>query len=115
MLVGDLHGLLALERLLTGKHFVDHDADGVDITTRVGNTASDELWRKVCDRTEQGSACRRVGGCRARETEVADLDAAVVGEKHVLWLEVSVNDSRLVRSREAGEHGFENVEGLLCR
>ena len=55
MLIGDLHWLFALEGLLTGEHLVDHDADGINVTTRVGDTASDEFWRKIRDRTEQGS------------------------------------------------------------
>ena len=49
----------------------------------------------------------------AGETEVADLDAAVVGEQHVLGLQVAVHDAGLVRGGETGEHRLEDVDRLL--
>ena len=49
----------------------------------------------------------------AREAEVADLDAAVVGEENVLRLQIAVDDSRLVRRGEAREHRLGDVESLL--
>ena len=63
------------------------------------------------------SACagRGVRARGAREAEVAELDAAVVGEQHVLGLEVAVHDAGLVRGGEAGEDRVHDVDGLLGR
>ena len=113
MLVGDLHRLLALERLLAGEHLVHHDADRVDVAAGVGDAAGHEFGGEVGDRAEQGGAGRGVRAGRAGEAEVADLDAPVVGEQHVLGLEVAVHDAGLVRGREAGEHGLGDVDRLL--
>ena len=113
MLVRDLHRLLALERLLAGEHLVHHDADRVDVAAGVGDAAGDEFGGEVGDRPEQRGARRGVRGCGARQPEVADLDAAVVGEQHVLGLQVAVDDARLVRRGEARQHGLGDVDGLL--
>jgi hypothetical protein len=43
VLVGDLHGLLALVRLLADEHLVEHDAERVDVAAGVGGAAGDEL------------------------------------------------------------------------
>jgi hypothetical protein len=50
-----------------------------------------------------------------REAEVAELDAAVVGEQHVLGLEVAVHDAGRVRGGEARQHCVHDVDGLLGR
>ena len=50
---------------------------------------------------------------RAGEPEVADLDASVVGEEHVLGLQVAVHDAGLVRGGEPAEHRLHDVDGLL--
>jgi len=52
VLVGDLHGLLALERLLSREHLEHHDADRVDVAARIGDAAHDELGGEVGDRAQ---------------------------------------------------------------
>ncbi len=59
MLIRDLHGLLALVRLLTGEHLIHHDAHGIDVAARVRDTAGDEFGREVRDSAEQ--CCTRRG------------------------------------------------------
>ena len=94
-----------LARLLADEHLVHHDADRVDVAARIGDAAGHEFGGEVGDRAQQRRPGGRVGGCRARQPEVADLDASVVGEQHVLRLQVAVNYARLVRGRETGERG----------
>lgn len=115
VLVGDLHGLVALVRLLAGQHLVEHDAEGVDVAAGVGDAPGHELGREVGDRAEQGRPGRRVGRRGAGQTEVADLDPAVVGEQDVLGLQVAVHDAGPVRRRETREHRLHDVHGLLRR
>ncbi len=115
VLVGDLHRLLALERLLAREHLEHHDADGVDVAAGVGDAAGHQLGGEVGDRAEQGRPGRRRGGRRPGEPEVADLDASVVGEQHVLGFEVAVHDAGAVGRGEAREQRLDDVHGLLAR
>ncbi len=113
VLVGDLHRLIAPERLLADEHLVHHDADGVDVAPGVRDPARDEFGGEVRDRAEQRLPA---GGRRARgpgEAEVADLDPAVVGEQYVLGLQVAVDDAGLVGRDQTGEHRLHDVDRLL--
>ncbi len=65
VLVGDLHGLLARERLLARDHLVRHDSHGVVIASRVGDSAGHEFGREIRDRAEQGGPGRGIGAGRA--------------------------------------------------
>ncbi len=114
MLVRDLHGLLADERLGAREHLVEHDAEGVDVAAGVGDSAGDELGGEVRDGAEQSLPRRGVGAHRPGEAEVAELDAPVVGEHDVLGLEVAMHDPSRVRRREAREHGLADLQRLLC-
>ena len=113
VLVGDLHGLLAAERLLADEHLVHHDADRVDVAAGVRDAPGDELGGEVRDRAEQRLAAGGVARGGAGEPEVADLDPAVVREQHVLGLQVAVDDPRLVRGDESREHRLEDVHRLV--
>ena len=115
MLVGDRHRRLAHVGLLAREHLVHHDADRVDVAAGVGDTARDEFGGEVRDRSEERLPGRGVRARGPGEPEVAELDAPVVGEQHVLGLEVAVDDAGLVRGREAGEDGVHDVDGLLGR
>ena len=115
VLIGDLHRRLAHVGLLAREHLVRHDAERVDVAAGIGDASGHELGGEVRDRAEQGLPGRGVRARGAREPEVAQLDAAVVGEQHVLGLEVAVHDAGLVRGGEPREHGVEDVDGLLGR
>ena len=115
VLVGDRHRRLAHVGLLAGEHLVHHDADRVDVAAGVGDAAGDELGGEVGDRAEQRLPGAGVRARCAGEAEVAELDAAVVGEQHVLGLEVAVHDAGLVRRGETRQHGVHDVDRLLGR
>ena len=99
MLVRDLHGCFTDIRLLTGEHLIRHDSERVDIAPRVCDSAGNELGGEVGNCAEKGLTGCRVVIRGTRESEVAELDSAVVGEQHVLGLEIAVNDSGLVCCR----------------
>ena len=113
MLVGDLHRRFAHVRLLAGEHLVHHDADRVYVAAGIGDAAGDELGGEVGDRAEQRLPGGRVGARRPSESEVAELDSAVVGEQDVLGLDVAVHDARLVGGCQPREHGVHDVDRLL--
>ena len=112
VLVGDLHGLLAAERLHTREHLVEHDAERVDVAAGVGHAARDQLGREVRDRSQQLRARCGVGACGAGEPEVADLDAPVLREQHVLRLDVAVDQAPGVCGGEPGEHSVHHGDRL---
>ena len=113
VLVGDLHGRFADIGLLAGKHLVGHDAERVDVAAGIRDAPRDEFGGEVGDRAEQGLPGGRVVVDGPGESEVADLDAAVVGQENVLRLEIAMHDSRFVRGGEAREHRLEDVHRLL--
>ena len=113
VLVGDLHRRFADVRLLAGEHLVHHDADRVYVAAGIGDAAGDEFGGEVGDGAEQRLPGGRVRARRASESEVAELDSAVVGEQHVLWLHVAVHDARLVRGGEPRQHRVHDVDRLL--
>ena len=49
-------------------------------------------------------------GDRPGQPEVGDLDRAVVGDQHVLGLDVAVHDARVVGRRQRGQHRREQVQ-----
>lgn len=115
MLEGDLHRLLALVRLLTDQHLVQHDAEGVDVAAGVGGAAGDELGGEVGDRPQKLLSGRRVRRRGPGQSEVADLDASVLGEQHVLRLDVAMHDPGAVRGGEAREDRIHDGDGLRDR
>ena len=115
VLIRDLHRLFALVRLLAREHLVQHDAQRVDVGARVGGALRDELGREVGDGAEQLLARGRVRARRARESEVADLDAPVLGQQHVLGLHIAVDEARSVRRGEPRENGMHHRDGLVDR
>jgi len=50
---------------------------------------------------------------RPCQTEVGDLDASVVGDEHVLWLDVAMDEPRSVGGGECLQHRVEEHQCLL--
>ncbi len=108
----DLLRRAASEERASGQHFVQHATEREDVGASVDAIAADLLWRHVAERAEHDvrrrSRQRRTIAIEERhldptqgQTEVENLDRAVVGEKHVLRLEIAVDDAARVRRGEA--------------
>ena len=66
--------------------------DGVDVAARTGVAGADLLRRQVCRGAQDDAGGGDLGlGDGAHQTEVGDLDLAVVGDQHVLRLDVAVH------------------------
>ncbi len=100
MLDGDRDCRLPVERDTARDHLIERDAEGVDIGSCVRKAASDLLRRAVVDRTHRVCA-DRVGGCRARDAEIRDLDLSVCGNDDILRLHIAVNDALVMGGRKA--------------
>ena len=110
VLVGDLDGNLAVERLPAGDHFVEHDPDRVDVAAGVGLPAQHQLGGEVRHGADQraGAGGRRDG---AGQPEVADLDPAVVGDQHVLGFDVPVDEAGVVGRPQPLDDGVDQGQG----
>ena len=114
VLQGDLHRRVPGERLAAGEQLEQHDAGGVHVAAGVRDAALDLLGGEVGDGAEQqpGLAVRRAGVDGPGQAEVGHLDPAVVGDQHVLRLDVAVHDAGPVRGREGLEHRLQQVQRL---
>ena len=112
VLLGNLEGLLARERLLAGEHLVEHNAERVDVTAGIRHTTRDEFGGEVCDRAEQCIAGCGIRVGRPGQPEVADLNSAVIGKQHIFRLQVAVDNAVLVRCGEAGKDRLHDVHRL---
>ena len=112
MLDGDLPDGLALIGLLPGEHFVHHDAEGVEVASRVRQLAARLLGRDVVDRAD-GLPVALVGLVFQRgNAEVLDLDRTVAQHQDILGLDVAVDDPALVGVRERARDLPREVQDL---
>ncbi len=112
--VHGLHAGVALERALAGQHLVEDGAQSKNVGAMVGALAAHLFRRHVADGahhvTGSGGGMLLVHGLQVRmgrsqsvvlhqlgQTEVEDLDAAVIQNKNVVRLEVAMHDALLVR------------------
>ena len=112
VLVGDVDGGVAGERLRPGQHLEEDEARGIHVAAGVGDPALHLLGGEVGDGAEDHPVR---GGARLRrhrpgEAEVGDLDGAVGAEDDVLGLDVAVDEPGRVGGREGLEHRLEDVE-----
>ncbi len=110
--IGHLHGHLAREGLAAGEHLEQHDPGGVDIAAGVGDAAGDDLRRQIGHSADQGPGLGGPAGDRLGQAEVGHLDPTLVGEDHVLGLDVAVHDARPVCRPEGVEHTFSDGQCL---
>ena len=101
------------ERPRSREHLVEDYAEREDVRPRIKGLSPDLLGRHVGGRPDDDARLGHddfgrgfgVHGCGRRllgDAEVQDLHPAVAGQEEVLRLQVPVDDSLLVRRREAG-------------
>ena len=130
LLEDGIHGLdrgVAAERSAPCEHFVEDDPERENVGAMVGGDTADLLGRHVADRAQHHTVarlhvreCGACGGLRkrghlTREAEVEHLDASVGDEKHVLGLDIAVDDALVVRRSERAGHLRGDVGGLARR
>jgi hypothetical protein len=125
---------LADEGQLRGEHLVEQNTEREDVRARVDRSALDLLGRHIDERPHDlagaghvgrvlGGHRRHIGDDRLRrrhaiidqlaETEVEDLGDALVGQHHVVRLEVPVQHALAVGPRQAGRDAGRDLERPL--
>jgi SM-20-related protein len=107
---------VGLERLATGKSFVDHDARGVNVALRCCRRAVQPLGREVGERADdEPGAGDAVGiGC-CRDTEIDDLHRARRCEQQVGWFDIAMDDATPVRGVERSEELGSDIAHVIAR
>lgn len=107
-LVDDLvkHALdrVGVERLSEQRQLVQDAADGPDVGLLAVRVASTDLGRHEVRRADVGLGQLGHGLEFFRDAEVADLEDAFFGQKHVLSLQVAVQDVLRVHQHHAEDH-----------
>jgi hypothetical protein len=119
----DLAQVLAVVGRAAGQERVQRRADRVEIAAQVDLPSAHLLGRGVQRRSEEDPRARELHVLleRARQPEIADLDAALRGREAVRGLDVAVDDAGLVRGLEPVEdldrpaHGLRDRHGLAAR
>ena len=94
----DGNGVVRDKRKLARQHFIQHDADGINIRLVVDVAAPRLLRRDIMHRADRFVGHRlRFGLREARDAEIHHLDAAVLEHHDILGLDVAVDDTALVR------------------
>jgi hypothetical protein len=120
-----IHSSVAFEGAPSAQHLVEHGSQSEDVRARIDGLAARLLGRHVADGADghvgrRGAGVRRdrVGrdGRRRRrqrhDAEIEEFQAAVGAQKHVLGLEVAMDDAALVRGGERVGHLDRVVERL---
>ena len=89
-------GEVALERLVVGEHFVQHQAHGEDVAAVVDRLAGDLLGRHVVHRADQHARLRAVGAAQLGDAEVEHLEHPRGRHHQVGRLHVPMHQVRLV-------------------
>ena len=101
-------------RRASGKHFVQHATERIDVCPSIHFFLAKRLLRRHvgrCAERETGLRKRRSGRFhRSRNAKIRDKRMPV-GEQNVLWLDVAMNDTVLVRIRQRVGHLTGVVEG----
>ena len=84
--------------------FVQHYAQGIQVSAPVDLPSQCLLGRDVRDRTQYSALSRQPRGHCARQTEVDQLGRTITEDQHVLWLEVTVDNALGVGMLQRGTH-----------
>lgn len=108
----DAHGVIVAEGVDARVHFVDEDAQSPPVDGFSVTLVEDDFWGDVLWRSANGEGPAFVQDLG--ETEVRQLEVAVVADQQVLWLEVSKDDVLAVQVLKAGGHSG-RIEAALVR
>ena len=108
------NGRITVKRNSSGQHLIHRDAEGIDITLRIRETASGLFRRAVVDRSHD-IGIDGVRACRPGNAEVCHLGSSVCRYDDVLRLDVSVNNVVIMRSFKARRHLETDPGGLADR
>ena len=85
------------------EHFVEHQADGVEVAAAIHRFGPRLFGREVLRRADHHAAAGDAGGAgRARHAEIADVGVAGLVDQDVGRLEVAVDHAAQVRCAEPG-------------
>ena len=100
---GNRDGGLAFERHATREHFVEDDADGVEVGGWSDRQAAGLLGREVLSRTDNRAGLRHLGIAGTGNAKVGHFDLAVGLDEDVLRLDVAVDHALLMRDAEGSQ------------
>ncbi len=103
---------VAGERSFTAQDLVQRDAKRPEVRTRIGRVATQQFRRQVSEGPDHHAAGGDASAFHAGDAEVGQSHRAARIEQHVSGLEVAVNDTALVRRREAGRHFARDSYGV---
>ena len=92
--------IVAIKRQLAGEHFVHDDAKRIDIAPSVHRKAPGLLRRDIMHRADGFVLHVRHFGLKVGDAEVRDFDDAVIDDKDVLRLDITVDNAFPVRMGE---------------
>src|SRR5882724_4177007 len=90
-----------------GEHFIQNDAQAIDVGPFVHLLTQNLLRRHVLRRSDDIAGLGQLGvslALRRRDAEVHDLEQTVVVDQDVRWFQIAVHDAGLVRNRHAGRN-----------
>ena len=116
MLVGQSDRVVALEGQPSGEHLVEGDAHRVDVGLGHHALALGLLGREIVGGAERLPGLREAQvGYALGDAEVGHLHPAVVGDEHVLGLDIAVDEAAAVGIFEARQYLGADRDGLLYR
>ena len=92
--------IVAVERQLAGEHLIHDDAERIDVAPSVHREAACLLRRDIMHRADRFIFNIRYFGLEVGNTEIRNLNYAVLNDKDILRLDVAVHDPLPVRVAE---------------
>ena len=96
---------LAVEGDRAGKELKQDNSGRIDIGSRGNIRTRNLLGGEIADGADDltRAIVLRLGG--AHQAEIADLNAVVVRDENVVWLDIAVHEAGVVDLGEPGQHG----------
>ena len=93
----DSYGIIAVERLSSGQHFIHHGSDGINIAFSVCNASTCLFGTDIMNASYSliGSGFT-VFSCKFCNSEIHYLDSAVGEHHNILRFYITVNDTLIV-------------------